>query len=79
MDSLSDLLGTYKSTEPPEIAAIKKYVLDQFGAHVSVGIKDKAILITVGNSSLAGMLRLRTVQLQEACGSADKRFIFRIG
>jgi hypothetical protein len=77
MDSLSEILGKYKSAEPPEIAAVKEYVHKQFRADANVGVQEKSVTITVPSAALANSLRLRTVQLKEICG--NKRLIFRIG
>ena len=78
MDSLQDLLKGRAPEEPPEVAAAKRYIFEQFAAASSVRLQDNALIITVASASLANTLRLRTVQLQAACGT-DKRLVFRIG
>lgn len=78
MDRLSDILGQRGFVEPPEIAAIKQYVQTEFQAVVSVQLRERDIVITVPNASLANTLRLRSPQLK-ALSQTDKRLVFRIG
>lgn len=79
MESLGDLLARYKPQEPEEIRAVQQYIADQFGATASVGLQgDSAIVITVTSAALANTLRMRTLAIQQAAGTA-KRLIFRIG
>ncbi len=78
MDSVSDLLNRYQSSEPAEISLIKKFIAEQFKAGCTVSIQGETLIITVASASLAGTLRMRIVQLQEAC-QTTKRLVFRIG
>lgn len=79
MEQIGDLLGRYKSQEPPEITAIKRYIRDEFGAEASsVAVRDNQLVVTVTSGALAATLRLRTPQIQAQCNIA-KRLIFRIG
>lgn len=78
MDSLSDLLSNKGFDEPPEVAAIKRYVRDTFQADVHVQVRDSDILIIVPNASLASRLRFATQPLREAA-QTQKRLSFRIG
>ncbi|HEX5744066.1 MAG TPA: hypothetical protein VFX84_01290 [Candidatus Saccharimonadales bacterium] len=78
MDSLSDILGQKDFDEPSEMAAIKKYVKDEFKAEVSVLIREKDIVISVPNAAFANTLRLRTPEIKRRC-QTDKRLTFRIG
>ncbi len=77
MDSLSSILGGKDFDEPSEIRSIKKYVQDEFKTDVGVQVRDKDIVVTVPNSSLANMLRLRSVEIKRRC-QLDKKLTFRI-
>ncbi|HSX32987.1 MAG TPA: hypothetical protein VLF91_01475 [Candidatus Saccharimonadales bacterium] len=79
MDTLADLLSSYKSEQPPEILAIKRYIFEEFGAEASVSLQgDTGLVITVKSPALASTLRLRLRALQEVA-KTEKRLIFRIG
>lgn len=77
MDKLFDILGKKDFDEPPEIAAIKKYVRDNFKTEVGVQIKDKDMIVSVPSASLAATLRLRSPEIKRRC-QLDKRLVFRI-
>lgn len=78
MDSLGSILSRKDYDEPPEMAAIKKYVKDEFDASVAVQVRDKDIVITARSASLANVLRLRGPAIKKAA-KTDKRLTFRIG
>lgn len=78
MDSLLSILGNKNFDEPPEIAAIKKYVQDEFHAEVAVQVRDKDIIIAVPSAALATTLRLRGPEMKRRC-QLEKRLTFRIG
>jgi hypothetical protein len=78
MDSLFSILSDKNFDEPPEIASVKKYVLDEFQTDVSVQVRDKNIIVTVPSAALAGTLRMRTPDIKRRC-QIDKRLVFRIG
>ncbi len=78
MDSLDSILKRKDFDEPPEMAAIKKYVQDEFKTAVGVLVRDKDIVIQVPNAALANTLRLRAPDLKKRCG-INKRLTFRIG
>lgn len=77
MDSLNDLLSNRNFDEPPEIAAIKRYVHDTYHAEVVVQLRDRDILLVVESAALAAQLRLSTAALQTAAAT-DKRITLRI-
>jgi hypothetical protein len=77
MDDLASLLANKGFDEPPEIAAIKRYVEDTYKSEVSVQVRDKDIIIMVQNAALASRLRFDTSALK-AAAATDKRIIFRI-
>ena len=78
MDSLQELLGRYSPKEPDEIAAVKRYILDEFGAKSSVGLHGETLVITVSSASLANALRLRVTSIQKIAKTKNK-IMFRIG
>jgi hypothetical protein len=75
--SLSDILGKRESAEPPEIAAIKQFVLEKFDKTPGVRLTGNAIMIIVSSAAFAGALRPRLLELQEYA-KTDKRLIIRI-
>jgi hypothetical protein len=78
MDSLQDLMSTYRRDEPEAIRAVKHYIDEQFHASATVAIKGEALVITVSSAALANTLRFHTLKLQTLCPDF-KRLIFRIG
>jgi len=77
MDNLHDLLRLRHFDPPDEIAAIKAYVAEEFGAKVAVSMQGKTLVITTASAALANALRLRLPALQKVAG--DKKIILRIG
>ena len=78
MDSLFKILGDKNFDEPPEMASIKKYVMDEFKIDVGVQVRDKDIVIRVPSAALANTLRLRGPDIKRRC-QLDKRLTFQIG
>lgn len=78
MEDLKSILAGHTPKEPPEIAAIKTYVLVQFQAKVSVALRGNTITITVPSAALASTLRMHSPQIAKAAHT-DKKLFFRIG
>ncbi|HET8671857.1 MAG TPA: hypothetical protein VFM05_14925 [Candidatus Saccharimonadales bacterium] len=78
MEDLKTLLGAYSPKEPPEILAIKQYILQTFNAASSVGVQGENIVITVPSASLANTLRFHISKIRTAAAT-DKKIMFRIG
>lgn len=78
MDSLQDMLRKRPRNEPPEVPIIKEYVQSRFGAAAGVMVREREIVITVGNASLVGALRMQLPELTTLC-RPDKRIVLRIG
>jgi hypothetical protein len=78
MDSLGSILGNKGFDEPPEMAAIKDYVREEFKMAVGVLVRERDIVISVPSAALANTLRLRSPEIKQRC-QTDKRLIFRIG
>lgn len=68
MDSVSDLMKTYGRTEPPELSALKEYVLKNYGAEAKAEISNKAFVLSVKSASLAGNLHADAAKIKKACG-----------
>jgi hypothetical protein len=77
MDSLDSILKHKDFEEPPEMAAIKKYVQDEFQTAVSVQVREKDIIIQVPSAALANTLRLRSPDIKQRA-QTTKRLTFRI-
>jgi len=78
MDSLFDILKRKDFDLPPEVAAIKQYVRDEFQAEVEVLLREKEIVIAGRSSALIGSLRLQGPRIKKFA-KTDKRLVFRIG
>lgn len=78
MDSLESILSRYAKSEQPELAAIKRYVEEQYHTPVSAAISHNVIVITVPSAALANTLRLQITTIQSVC-QLRKRLVFRIG
>jgi hypothetical protein len=77
VDSLLSILSDKNFDEPPEMAAIKKYVQDEFSTEVGVQVRDRDIVIIVPSAALANTLRLRSPEIKRRC-QLTKRLTFRI-
>ena len=78
MDSLFDILSRKDFDVPPEVAAIKQYVRNEFDSEVEVIVRDKDIVIAGRSSALIGSLRLRGPAIKKAAHT-NKRLVFRVG
>jgi len=76
-NSLADLLANKNFDEPPEMAAIKKFVKDAFDEECEVLVRERDIVLTVRSSALANTLRLKINELR-AAAQTEKRIVFRI-
>lgn len=76
-DSLFNILARKDFSEPPEIAAIKQYITDQFGADSEVIPREREIIITVPSAALASTLRFHVRKIQESA-KTHKRLVIRI-
>ena len=77
-NSLADILANKDFDEPPEIAAVKKFVQDNYQEAVEVLVRENEIVVGTRSAALAGTLRLNVRRLQGAANTS-KRFVFRIG
>jgi hypothetical protein len=77
MDSLNDILSRKDLDEPPEVAAIKRYVEVEFHADVGVKVQSETIVIMAKSAALANTLRMRTLQIQKAA-ETTKKLVLRI-
>lgn len=79
MDSINSILSNKNFDEPPEVSSIKKYIQEKYNLSVNILVRDKELLITVPNASLASTLRFQGPEIKRRCQIIEKRLIFRIG
>lgn len=79
MDSLFNILSDRNFDEPPEIASVKKYVMDEFKVEASVQLRGSDLVITVPGGALVNTLRLRGPEIKRRCQLQERKLIFRIG
>ena len=77
-NSIKDILGGSKFSEPEEIRIIKNFVFENYQSDCTVTMKPKVIVINVSSGALAGTLRTRLLELHKLC-KTDKRLSVRIG
>ncbi len=78
MNSIEDLLKNKKPHEPAQVAALKKYVYDNYKETIAVRVASKHYLITVPGAALAQRLRVETKAITEEC-NLDKKLVIHIG
>lgn len=78
MQHIADILLRKDFDEPPEVAAIKRFVERHFQSTPAVSIQPQQIVIEVRSASLAGALRMKLHELKKECG-IDKKLFIRIG
>ena len=78
MDSLQDMLQNKRPTEPPQVAALKKYALDNYATEITVRVSPKHYLITVKQAAIANKLHIETAKISEHC-QLDKRLVIHVG
>ena len=78
MDNISDLLKAKKPDEPPQLQALKAYVLENHNEVIKCSVSQSGYSISVPNASLASTLHMETPKIIEACNLNKKLFI-RIG
>lgn len=78
-ESMGDLLAKRGvPSEPPEIAAIKKFVIERVGVTPNVVVGQSQITISMPSSAAAGALRMTLFELEQEL-KPDKRLVIRIG
>jgi hypothetical protein len=77
MDNIYDLLKNRIPGAPPEIAIIKKYLIDTYDESATILVNDKEIIIKVSSAALANTLRLRARDIQKIC-HISKKLRFKI-
>ena len=78
MDSIADLIKSKAPNEPPQIKALKSYVLKHHKMTVQVSITQLGYSLTVPNGMLATTLQMEMPKIQTECG-LDKKLFIRIG
>ena len=78
MDSLYDLLAGKQFDEPPEIAAIKDFIRQNYKAEATVQLRERDILVVVPSAGLASRLRFDMPKLKKIANT-EQRIVLRIG
>lgn len=76
MDNLADILRRKDFDQPGEIVTLKRYILEHFGADVSITVRGEQLVVSAPSSSLINTLRLHQVDLKRV-SATDKKFVFR--
>jgi hypothetical protein len=79
MDSLFSILSDKDFDEPPEIAAVKKYIFDAYKVDASVQVRSNDLIVTVPSAALVNTLRLQGPEMKRRCNLVERKIIFRIG
>ncbi len=74
-ESLAELLGRHRRSEPDEIKQIKTFVKSKYNHKVSVKLNNEQIRIETNNSALAGELRLQSNNIQRLINTSKKIII----
>jgi hypothetical protein len=77
MENISDLLQAKKPQEPPQLLALKAYVLEHHSEVIQCSMSQTAYTISVPNASLASTLHMETPKIIEHC-NLDKKLFIRI-
>lgn len=78
MDNISDLLKAKKPEEPPQIKALKSYVLLHHKEIIQCSVSQSGYSISVPNASLASTLHMETPKIIKEC-NLDRKLFIRIG
>lgn len=76
-ESLANILMNRNFDEPPEAAAIKKFVHDRYQKSVAVTVREKEIIIACRGAAFTNALRYQWRDLQRVA-KTDKRLVFQI-
>lgn len=77
MDSIADLLSQAPK-EPPQLQALREYVLSRHKARAQASVSNYGYTLTVQSAPLASTLRMETPKIKEYC-ALDKKLFIRIG
>jgi hypothetical protein len=75
---MQDLLKSKKPSEPPQLTAMKTYVLENHGQVIKCSMSYSGYTIIAPNASLASTLHMETPKIIESC-NLDKKLFIRIG
>lgn len=78
MDNLQELLGASALSEPPQIKALKNYVLKHYDSTCSVSVGSTGYVLAVTSAPLANTLQLEKRDIETDC-NLDKPLRIRIG
>jgi hypothetical protein len=78
MDNLGDLLQAKKPQEPPQLQALKQYVMTHHNQESKAAQSTLGYSLTVPNASLASTLHMEVPKIIQEC-NLDKKLFIRIG
>lgn len=78
MESIASTIQKRPRDEPPQLEALRSYVMVHHETHVQTAVSAMGYSITVPNAQLATILRMELPQIQAAC-LLDKKLFIRIG
>jgi hypothetical protein len=75
---MKDLLSSKRPSEPPQLQAMKDYVLSNHGEVIKCSVSQFGYTLIAPNASLASTLHMETPAIILECG-LDKKLFIRIG
>ena len=78
MESMNVIIKSKKSSEPPQVSALKAYAKKHHNTDVAVRIASSHYLISVPSAAIAQKLRFETQTIKSEC-KLDKRLVIHIG
>jgi hypothetical protein len=75
VDEIANILNKNQRQEPPEFAAIKKYIKDKYDENCKLSLRNQSIVLAVSNSGLATTLQLEKATLIKTCQLKKSLFI----
>lgn len=78
MDSMQDLLKAKSHEEPPQIIAMKSYVMENHNQVIKCSVSQFGYTIIAPNAVLASTLQMETPIIIASC-KLDKKLFIRIG
>jgi hypothetical protein len=78
MESMNVILKSKKSSEPPQVSALKAYAKKHHDTDITVRVSASHYLISAPSAAVAQKLRFETLQIKQEC-NLDKRLVIHIG
>lgn len=78
VDRLQKVLYSRQPVEPPQIAALRQYAIDNHNIDISVYSSNRNYLVKVPNGAVAHRFRVETAEIVRIC-QLDKPLVIHIG